>query len=276
MFTTAPPLICGENSGMHMYVPAADSCNVMSSYFGTGTTTQTTAFTIKVTQVKCDSKMKAPHNCLQYLTAASGTFQTYNWNAGATSGTHLVNQDYCFCLRTDRTACTMCYAVDANNNAAGIAQNNLGLGMDTGTATNVLADTMCGTPTAGTAIGPAPLAVATYTNYDHIVIPGGQCNTPRPAAGLGAISVDRYCGNVFNCVKSTVLATGYLGNAEANIGTVCTSTKPFQVCLKTDSVEGALGDQSEVLSTTGIATAAEGTRGFRMNYWQQTTCLLRN
>ena len=86
----------------------------MSSFFGTGTTTTTSAFTIKghieknkvtynvtiyififkltrdpyffyfalffnnmvsiVTQVKCDSKMKAPHNCLQYFTAASGRY----------------------------------------------------------------------------------------------------------------------------------------------------------------------------------------------------------
>merc|ERR550532_2007261 len=43
----APPLICGENSGMHMYVPAADSCNALSSFFGSGTTTTTSAFTIK-------------------------------------------------------------------------------------------------------------------------------------------------------------------------------------------------------------------------------------
>ena len=78
---------------------------------------------------------------------------------------------------------------------------------------------MCGTPASGTAIGAAAKAVGTYTNYDHIIIPGGitimtqnhlkyilnneknlyigQCPTPRPAAGLGVISIDRYCGNVF-------------------------------------------------------------------------------
>ena len=39
--------------------------------------------------------------------------------------------------------------------------------------------------------------------------------------------------------------TGYLKNAGDSAGTVCTSTKPFQVCVKTDSVEGALGGQSE-------------------------------
>lgn len=265
----APPLICGENAGMHMYVPASDSCNVLSSFFGTGTTTTTAAFTIKVTQVRCDSKLKAPHNCLQYLTASSGSFQTYNYNAGGTTSTHLTNQDYCFCLRTDRTACTMCYAADP--------ANNLGMGMDTGTAANVLVDTICGaTGAAATAVtaGPAPLASGTYANFDHIVIPGGQCATPRPPAQLGVMSVDRYCGITFNCVQNFIAApTGYLKNAGDSAGTVCTSTKPFQVCVKTDSVEGALGGQSEALSTTPVAAA--GTRGFKMNYWQSTACVLR-
>ena len=86
----------------------------------------------------------------------------------------------------------MCYAADP--------ANNLGMGMDTGTAANVLvgryqknilvvllfilkyADTICGaTGAAATAVtaGPAPLASGTYANFDHIVIPGGKetnCN----------------------------------------------------------------------------------------------------
>ena len=35
-------------------------------------------------------------------------------------------------------------------------------------------DTLCGTPAAGTVIGAADKAVGTYTNYDHIIIPGGK------------------------------------------------------------------------------------------------------
>merc|ERR1712241_661157 len=63
----APPLICGENAGHHIYVPASESCNVLSSYFGTATTTTTSAFTIKITQVKCNAKNAAPENCLYSL-----------------------------------------------------------------------------------------------------------------------------------------------------------------------------------------------------------------
>ena len=94
----------------------------------------------------------------------------------------------------------------------------------------------------------------------------GQCNTPRPAAGLGVASVDRYCGITLkwgtyislyqahilslnflsSCVQ--ILKTednGYIKNTATDIGTVCTSTKPFQVCIKTDDVEGAIGAASD-------------------------------
>ena len=33
---------------------------------------------------------------------------------------------------------------------------------------------MCGTPASGTVIGGEAKAVGTYTNYDHIIIPGGD------------------------------------------------------------------------------------------------------
>ena len=80
-------------------------------FFGSGTTTTTSAFTIKgevqnswrnliklfisVTQVRCNSKLKAPDNCLQYFTESTGTLTSFNF-AG---GTHLANQDYCMCVR---------------------------------------------------------------------------------------------------------------------------------------------------------------------------------
>ena len=35
-------------------------------------------------------------------------------------------------------------------------------------------DTLCGTPASGIKIGDTPKAVGTYTNYDHIIVPGGK------------------------------------------------------------------------------------------------------
>ena len=37
---------------------ASDECNVLSNYFGSSSTSSTSAFTIKVTQVECNSKLR--------------------------------------------------------------------------------------------------------------------------------------------------------------------------------------------------------------------------
>ena len=82
-----------------MYVPASDSCNILSANIGSGSTATTTAFTIKVTQVECSSKTKAPDGCLQYFTGTTGTIETYNYNGGAGTGVLLADQDYSACIR---------------------------------------------------------------------------------------------------------------------------------------------------------------------------------
>ena len=46
----APPVICGTNTGYHMYVHASDQCNELSAVFGSASTATTSAFTIKVSR----------------------------------------------------------------------------------------------------------------------------------------------------------------------------------------------------------------------------------
>lgn len=245
----APPLICGENTGYHMYVPAAPACNAMTAFFGTGTTTTTSAFTIKITQIKCNAKNKAPDQCLQYFTTSSGTFSTYNYNSGA--GRHLANQDYCYCFRAERTTCTICYAL------AGGAEG-LGIGRSPGGAI-ALVDTMCGYD-YGYKIGPADTS---FSSFDHVVVPNGQC----PISTAGATTnnpVDRWCGTIFGCIG------GPAQDGTAGVTTVCTSTKPFQFCVKTDGSESYENDQplTEVKDVSG-------TRGFTMRFWQSSSCMLK-
>ena len=43
-------MICGTNTGYHMYVHASDQCNELSAVFGSASTATTSAFTIKVSQ----------------------------------------------------------------------------------------------------------------------------------------------------------------------------------------------------------------------------------
>ena len=76
----------------------------------------------------------------------------------------------------------------------------------------------------------------------------------------------------FSCIeKATTKAyfgAAATGAAHVTLGTVCTSTKPFQVCIKTDAVEtfAATGtsDGEFELSAALAITHGNGGRGFRM------------
>ena len=46
---TSPPVICGYNTGQHMFVSASDLCNTVNIDIDTGTTTTTRKWQIKVT-----------------------------------------------------------------------------------------------------------------------------------------------------------------------------------------------------------------------------------
>ena len=44
----SPPVICGYNTGQHMFVPASDQCNSINIDIDTGTTTTIRKWQIKV------------------------------------------------------------------------------------------------------------------------------------------------------------------------------------------------------------------------------------
>lgn len=80
-----------------MYVPASDQCNQLVSNFGSTSSATTSAYTIKISQIECGSKILAPNGCTQYMTGTSGTLETYNYNSA--NGQLLQNQDYAVCIR---------------------------------------------------------------------------------------------------------------------------------------------------------------------------------
>ena len=49
---SSPPIICGYNTGQHMFVPASDGCNALNIDIDTGTTTTTRSWQIKVAVCK--------------------------------------------------------------------------------------------------------------------------------------------------------------------------------------------------------------------------------
>jgi len=242
----SPPVLCGTNTGYHMYVHASDQCNELTANFGSSSAATTSAFTIKVTQVLCSSKLKAPQGCLQYFTGTTGTITTYNYQSGA--GVLLVNQDYSICVRSERTYCAVCYWSTAfKMSVPGAADGNKGV------------DTRCGSP----GINPA---FTKGGGFDYIFIADGQCNSPVGGTVTTPMETnDRYCGTELRCLATAPDTT----TANAAGQTVCTMNKPFKIGVHSDNYEYA--------DATG--TAPEGTldnnRGFSISYYQKTSCLTR-
>jgi len=240
-----PPKICGINTGQHMYVDASSQCNILQMGFGSGTSVSSanmaSAVSIKVTQVKCNSKMEAPDGCLQYFTEDTGTIQSFN-NGG--TGIHLVSQDYRMCIRPNRGMCSICYSQPTAN---------FGLGVYKAAADAAIAisDTYCGT-------------LNEEGSADFITIPAAGC-PPLVTDGGFKGTADRYCGTQLVCVLNTQLVATTPANA---INTVCSMQKPFRIDVFTDMWEAALAATAE-----GGGTAATEQTGFKMDYWQTTSCL---
>merc|ERR1712013_597453 len=213
----SPPVICGAN---------------------------TAAFTIKVTQVPCDSKTKAPNGCLQYFTGETGTVTTFNYNSA--QGVLLTNQDYSICMRQERTYCAICYWSAIFTMSLPNADNGIN-GVDTN----------CGHPALQ-----APMVKG--GGFDYVEIPDGQCDSPVGAALATTETNDRYCGAEFRCLKA-IPALALVGTAGQ---TVCSNNKPFKISVHSDGLEYAFP-----------ATASEGllaaNRGFEIGYYQKTSCLTR-
>jgi hypothetical protein len=74
------PIICGINTGQHMYIDASSTC--AKATFDFGSTTTTRQYDIKLTQYSCGDEMGGPSDCLQYFTATTGTVSSFNFKSG--------------------------------------------------------------------------------------------------------------------------------------------------------------------------------------------------
>jgi len=199
--SSAPPMICGVNTGFHMYTEAdPDSCNRLmfnvadyaSASAGTGavintrgvTTLATTAWDITATHIECTSVTLPPPGCTNYF-YGSGVYALRNYNnqktaageAAALKNTHLAMQHQRMCIRRERGKCVGCFstanAIDfAVSGNQGIALHYTGVGaccayglegFDRFGVTAAEAEDFGGAPNAN---GNAALG------FDCIVIPG--------------------------------------------------------------------------------------------------------
>jgi len=201
------PKICGTNTGHHMYVDMGLSTNspVVLTVVTAGNSFAR-SFSIKVSQIECNSLAKASSGCLQYFTGVAGRFFSFNYNDGA--GLQLSDTDYSICVRMERNFCGIQYTAcpDAVN-----------------TPSQAFSVTG-GTPTEGSRVG-------TQCSTDWLTIPcATNTNDPNAQDGTPVVCVDRICGMVFN--SATTVANS------PNVP-VYSFSKPFNIFVHTDSLEGS-------------------------------------
>lgn len=108
-----PPVICGNNDGQHMYIDAGTSAATAAQLTFT-TAAAGGRWRVKVSQIECSSRSKAPNGCLQYFTENRSTVQTFNYGDGAGDCTAMGgclphNQNYRVCFRKNKGMCKINY-----------------------------------------------------------------------------------------------------------------------------------------------------------------------
>merc|ERR1711971_919022 len=234
------PVICGTNSGFHVYFDASDSCNSLDFQLGNNaigvSAAATRSWSIKVTQYACDYENKAPSGCTQWHFGSSGTNYVYTFNYQATSPKHLANQQQVICIRRESGNCQVCWSANAVTDV-GVSGNPM-------TKAGVVLGTMCCN------YGTAGLAIA-IVGYDCLMIPGAS----KPADGKPA--PPKICGTEIGLVSAAQAAIDIAGNQV----TICSKSRPFRVIFHSDGYEAANeGDAKDEAST--------GNKGFKLRYYQ--------
>lgn len=194
----AANVLCGDNSGQHMYIDAPEGCaKLMFQFSGAGMR----MWKIKVSQIDCQSEVLPPDGCTQYFFDVSGmgTVQTYNFDGEQ----HLANQNQNICIRREATNCRLCFSATAEDFA--VSGEVKAGGAETGLTKNC-----CGYGEDG----------ADTMGMDCLVIPGAKKATGAPAS-------PKICGRDLGLV--TVEGT--------TAATVCTTTMPFSVRFLSDGFE---------------------------------------
>jgi len=238
------PVICGVNSGYHVYFDASDSCNSLNFQLGNVASglnsIATRSWSIKITQYSCDYENLAPQGCDQYHFGSDGSnyVQTFNYQNGQGSGKHLANQHQTICVRREAGNCRICWSADAVADV-GVTGKTAGKAVTKG-------ESCC----AFGSKGDGPMALK--GGGDCILIPGAQ-------DANGGVQPDKVCGT-----KNGLPTATADGMADANSKTVCSTQVPFRIEFQSDNYE----------QSTGAAAMGEGeggNPGFKIRYFQ-TTC----
>jgi len=207
------PVICGTNTGDHIYVDASASCNTLSFHIGSATSTISRKWSIHINQYAENYHNKAPPGCLQYhFGAATGTIRSFNWNSG--SGVHLASQNQLICFRREAKKSKICFT-----GSGGTADEFMISG-----GGNAIAHGMKGTATACGNYGTNGLGV----DYDYLHIPFASTSATTP---VPITSNSNFCGQCLVEGSAIVCSTA------SNRKTICSKSLPFQVRFVSDGGE---------------------------------------
>jgi len=156
------PVLCGSNTGQHMYVDVDDSDGPFKLISTISALAASRQWRIKVTFLDENDPCKAPPRCLQYHKETSGSLQSFNF--GASEPMMLTNQAYCICFAYVQGFCDI-----------GMNFNRFDLGNINGDCRNdylaVGGDKLCGDfgafTTQANATGPIQACVFSDDNNDR-------------------------------------------------------------------------------------------------------------
>lgn len=231
------PIICGTNTGQHIYVDIGTvSTDTVTLGFTFSTSTSTIrTWEIKVSQISCNSHSRPPNGCLQYWTTLTGRMTTFNFYTTSTTSRHLDLQAYSMCIRRAQGYCCIQYGV-----CDGISNSFSLDGTVTATlVTNGLTDTYC--------------------TGDFITIPASSSTGCSSTQGK---LTTKYCGQYLGWNVSPISSAPY--------SPVCDCTAPFTVGVTTNGVyEGVV---TYAAGTVAYPSTATSNRGVCLDF-QQMPCV---
>ncbi len=225
-----------------MIVDSSAQCNDLNFQIGSTSSGISRRWSIKITQISCDSELLAPDGCTQYFLGSTGTVQTFNFDGGL----HLANQNQAICVRAERGNCRICWSAQQQTDFA-----VSGVTMAVGTITvNELGhngqESCCRYGLAGTKT----------RGYDCVVIPGAV-NFPGPT-----LEPSRICGRNEGLVRDKTS-----GEAFTPTATLCSTKKPFMIRFQSDNFEFTA--TKTVLGVTANREAVTAMDiGFKLSFFQ--------
>jgi len=269
----APPVICGYNSGQHMYVPASPRCNQLVFNFDLQVNTAR-LWNIKVSQISSSDGTNPPPGCLQYFTGTEGSVANFNFKNRQTSY-HLSSQRYQICWRRERGYCSICYAVvNLAYGLSNVPSKAPSSGSSSWNKKAGFTDSICCSKDSPTA------NCGTSGANDFVEIDNAIVSPTKKPDRFTVGNANRFCGRFFTSGSSSVQ---YSAAAQK---TVCTSTIPFRMRVSfsdgevlnpanTCKIGRKAGpstlDTSDECSTHPRYGSFRGTLGFKFG-WKQTSC----